>query len=211
MSFFSKLFGGKQDATSVSGVDDFSALIQVYFQATIATTLGINNPRFMPDVVKFKRTFKIATAKNKLGVAERTACKKMMMADYNMPDGFFKEIDQSIKKNCKTQNDIQSYLAMYQNFSNDLMMVTGNIMSWKMRLPSRFKKMMRQLTDQTVHDICTKSVWKDDGVHNMCRQVRHLQDRLKYSEAWMKEYVYHVVILAKKDAANNKNVEDDAK
>ena len=44
------------------------------------------------------------------------------MQDYGLNDNFFKEIDASVKRNCRTQNDIQSYLFMYQGFSNDLMM-----------------------------------------------------------------------------------------
>lgn len=52
----------------------------------------------------------------------------MLMEDYGINESFFKEIDASIKKNCRTQNDIQAYLFMYQGFSNDLMMLMGNLM-----------------------------------------------------------------------------------
>ena len=36
------------------------------------------------------------------------------MQDYGLNESFFKEIDSSVKRNCRTQNDIQSYLFMYQ-------------------------------------------------------------------------------------------------
>lgn len=62
------------------------------------------------------------------------------MEDYGINESFFKEIDASIKKNCRTQNDIQAYLFMYQGFSNDLMMLMGNLMQWKFRMPSIFKR-----------------------------------------------------------------------
>ena len=53
----------------------------------------------------------------------QTASRKMLMQDYGLNESFFKEIDSSVKRNCRTQNDIQSYLFMYQGFSNDLMML----------------------------------------------------------------------------------------
>ena len=38
-----------------------------------------------------------------------------MLSDiYGLNDVFFKEIDNSIKKNCKNANDIKNYLFMFQ-------------------------------------------------------------------------------------------------
>lgn len=209
MSFLTNLLGRKSKDVAVDGVDDFSALLRVYFQASLATILGINNPRFMPDVIQFKRTFKIVTQKNKLGVAERTACRKMLIADYGLSDGFFKEIDQSIKKNCHTQNDINQYLQMYQAFSNEIMMLVGNLMQWKMRIPSMFRKMLYSVTKDTIHDIYTKTVWKDDGVHKTARQVRSLAAKLQFTEQWSTDFVFTLVLLVKRDAKNNKNKIDE--
>ena len=88
-----------------------------------------------------------------------------MLSDiYGLDDIFFKEIDNSIKKNCKNVNDIKNYLFMFQGFSQDLMMVIGNLMQWKFRMPGVFKKMLRSMTEKTIHDILTKTDWKDDGV-----------------------------------------------
>lgn len=204
MSIFSKLFGRNNAKAQVDGVEDFSALIRVYFQATIATTLGINNPRFMPDVINFKRTFKVATEKNKLGVAEGKACKKMLMKDYNLSDNFFKEIRNSVKKNCRTQNDVNSYLFMYQGFSNDLMMLIGKLMQWKMRIPSMFNKVLRGVTESTVHDLCTKDYWKADDTHKTAQAFRNMRARLNFSESWISEYAFNIIVLAKKDAKHNK-------
>lgn len=64
----------------------------------------------------------------------------MLMQDYGISENFFKEIDTSVKKHCRTQNDVQGYLFMYQGFSNDLMMLMGNLMQWKFRMPSIFKE-----------------------------------------------------------------------
>lgn len=204
MSLFSNLFGRKKSEPSVDGVEDFSSLIRVYFQAAIATGLGINNPKFMPDVINFKRTFKVPTQNNKLGIAEKAACRKMLMADYGISENFFKEIDSSIRKNCKTQNDVNSYLFMYQGFSTDLMMLMGNLMQWKMRVPSMFKGLLRSMTEKIVHDVCTKTVWKADDVHKTARSVRGLRERLGFSEQWMTEYVFNILMLAKKESKNSK-------
>lgn len=82
------------------------------------------------------------------------------MQDYGLSENFFKEIDASVKKHCRTQNDVQAYLFMYQGFSQDLMMLMGNLMQWKFRVPSVFKGALRSMTEKTVHDVCTKTVWK---------------------------------------------------
>lgn len=37
---------------------------------------------------------------------------------------------------------------MYQGFSNDLMMLMGNLMQWKFRMPSIFKGALRNMTEK---------------------------------------------------------------
>lgn len=199
MGLFSKIFGKKSEQDSSKNVEDFVSLTRVYFQSVIAAQLGITNIRFVPDVANFKRLFKIPTQGGRLGTAEKAASRKMLMADYGLSDNFFKEIDSSIKKHCRTQQDVQAYLFMYQGFSNDLMMLMGNLMQWKFRLPSFMKGTLRALTEKTIHEVCTKPVWKQDDVHKTAMQVRAYKDRLGYSEQWMSEYVFNVVMLAKKE------------
>ena len=202
MSIFSKLFGKKKEedeGAKVGGVEDFMTLIRVYYQAVMAAQLGISNINALPDMAVFKRTLKIPTQNNKLGVAERSRCKKMLMEIYGINDFFFKEIDASIKKHCKNVNSIQNYLFMFQGFSQDLMMVVGNLMQWKFRMPRIFNKALRSMTEKTVHDILTKTTWKDDSVRKTCANIRQYQHSLGYSESWMAEYVYNIVILAKKE------------
>ena len=41
--------------------------------------------------------------------------------------------------------------------------------------------------------------WKDDSVHKTCIAIRKYQHALGYSENWMTEYVYNIVLLAKKE------------
>ena len=201
MSIFANLFKKQADADAkvVGNVEDFVSLTRVYFQSVIAVNLGITNIRFLPDVANFKRLFKVATQGGKLGLAEKSASRKMLMQDYGISESFFKEIDTSIKKNCRTQNDVQAYLFMYQGFSSDLMMLMGNLMQWKFRMPALFKKALRSMTDKTVHDECSKRVWKADDVHKTAAAVRQYKERLGFSEQWMSEYVYNIVLLAKKE------------
>lgn len=201
MSIFANLFKKQADADAkvVGNVEDFVSLTRVYFQSVIAVNLGITNIRFLPDVANFKRLFKVATQGGKLGLAEKSASRKMLMQDYGISESFFKEIDTSIKKNCRTQNDVQAYLFMYQGFSSDLMMLMGNLMQWKFRMPGVFKKMLRGMTEKAIHDIMTKTDWKDDGVRKTCHNIRIYQHTLGYSESWMTEYVYNIVLLAKKE------------
>ena len=203
MSIFSKLFGKKQtegeESVRVGGMEDFMTLIRVYYQAVMASNIGITNINFLPDMAVFKRSLKIATQNNKLGVAEKSRCKKMLTEIYGLPDSFFKEVDNSIKKNVKNVNDVKTYLFMFQGFSQDLMMLIGNLMQWKFRMPGVFKKLLRSMTEKTVHDIVTKTDWKDDSVHKTCLTIRKYKQALGYSEEWMNEYVYNIVLLAKKE------------
>ena len=210
MSIFANLFKKQADADAkvVGNVEDFVSLTRVYFQSVIAVNLGITNIRFLPDVANFKRLFKVATQGGKLGLAEKSASRKMLMQDYGISESFFKEIDTSIKKNCRTQNDVQAYLFMYQGFSSDLMMLMGNLMQWKFRIPAIFKKALRSMTEKTVHDVCTKTVWKADDVHKTAAAVRQYKERLGFSEQWMSEYVYNIVLLAKKEP---KHKDEEAK
>ena len=210
MSIFANLFKKQADADAkvVGNVEDFVSLARVYFQSVIAVNLGITNIRFLPDVANFKRLFKVATQGGKLGLAEKSASRKMLMQDYGISESFFKEIDTSIKKNCRTQNDVQAYLFMYQGFSSDLMMLMGNLMQWKFRMPAIFKKALRSMTEKTVHDVCTKTVWKADDVHKTAAAVRQYKERLGFSEQWMSEYVYNIVLLAKKEP---KHKDEEAK
>ena len=210
MSIFANLFKRQADADAkvVGNVEDFVSLTRVYFQSVIAVNLGITNIRFLPDVANFKRLFKVATQGGKLGLAEKSASRKMLMQDYGISESFFKEIDTSIKKNCRTQNDVQAYLFMYQGFLSDLMMLMGNLMQWKFRMPAIFKKALRSMTEKTVHDVCTKTVWKADDVHKTAAAVRQYKERLGFSEQWMSEYVYNIVLLAKKEP---KHKDEEAK
>ena len=193
------LFKKKSDETKVGNVEDFISLTRVYFQSVIATNLGITNIRFLPDVANFKRLFKVPTQNGKLGLGEKSASRKMLMQDYGLNENFFKEIDASVKRNCRTQNDIQSYLFMYQGFSNDLMMLMGNLMQWKFRFSMLVKKLLYNMTTKTVHDILTKSEWKDISVQKAAWSVRKYAEKLGYSEQWITDFVYNVVLLAKED------------
>ena len=189
----------KKKKENVGGMEDFMTLIRVYFQSVLAANLGISNLSALPDLLTFKRTLHVATINNKLGLGEKKACAKMLQDLYGISDGFFKEIDQIIKKGCRTQNDIGRYLYMFQGFTQDTMMLVGNILKWKFRIPGFMKKMVKKLTDSTVHDILTKDTWDDDGVRKSVFSVRRYQQMLGFSEAWIQEYVYNLITLAKKE------------
>lgn len=190
---------GKKEASKSGGMEDYMTLVRVYFQASLATNLGINNLAMLPDLRMFKSTLHVPTVNNKLGVGEKSQCKKMLKELYQTDDGFFKEIDASIRKNCRRLQDVQPYLIQFQGFTQDTMMLMGNLMKWKFRLPGFFKNALRQLTAKQVQEILTRDNWKDEGVRKACIAVRHYQQQLGYSADWMTTYVYNVVILAKKE------------
>ena len=204
MSIFSKLFGRKSDSdTRIGGMEDFMLLIRVYYQSVIAAQLGINNLASLPDLRVFKQTYHVQTVNNKLGIGEKKQCRKLMQDIYHISDGFFAEVEGSVKKRCKKMQDVQGYLITFQGFSQDLMMLMGNLMQWKFRLPGFFKNALRQMVEKQIHEIMTKSNWKDEGVRRTCVSVRKYQSALGYSESWMSEYVYTLVMLAKKEPKKN--------
>ncbi len=197
-------FKKKKDSDQrIGGMEDFMTLIRVYYQSVLAANLGITNIGMLPDLATFKRTLKVATQNNKLGVAEKSRCKKMLEQIYGLNDNFFKEIDLSIKKNCKRINDVQPYLFTFQGFNNDLMMLVGNLMQWKFRIPSIFHKLLKGMTEKIVNDILTKNSWKDEATFQTVYAVRQYKEKLGYSEEWISNYVYKIITLAKKEPRPN--------
>lgn len=198
MGFWNKLFGNK-DEQKVGGMEDFMTLIRVYFQAAMAADLGITNLAALPDLRVFKTTLKIATVNNKLGVGERSRCKNMLKNMYGMEDDFFKEIDSSLRKRCKKIQDAQTYLLQFQGFTQDIMMLTGNLMKFKLRLPGFMKKALYTMTEKNVNDIFNKNDFTDPAVLKSVVAVREYNRRLGFSQKWVTDFVYKVVMLAKKE------------
>lgn len=202
MNIISKLFKKKNteaETTTKGSVEEFVSLIRVYYQAVMAVNLGVTNMNMLADMALFKRMLKIPTQNNKLGVAEKSRARKVLMQDYGLSEAFFKEIDASIKKNCKTQNDIKTYFFIFQGFCNDLFSLLGNLMQWKFRLSMLFKKLLYKMTAKTVHEILTKSEWKEVSVQKAAWSIRKYSTTLGYSEQWITDFVYNVVQMAKED------------
>ncbi len=207
MGIIGKIFGRKtaDNNVKIGGMEDFMMLIRVYFQAEIAQLLHISNLSALPDLRTFKLTLKVPTQQGRLGVGEKARCRKMLKEMYDMDDQFFKEIDQSIGRRCKKLQDVQTYLLQFQNFVQDLMMLTSNLLKFKLRMPSFFKKALYAMTQKTVHDIFTKNDYKDAGVIKTVLNVREYNKRLGFSEKWCTDFVHRVVMLAKKEPRNKDN------
>ena len=201
MGLFSKIFNRKPREEKAGGMQDYMTLVRVYFQASLAAQLGITNLAMLPDLRVFKSTLHVPTQNNKLGVGERSHCRKMMHEIYGTEDSFFKEIDQSIRRNCRKLQDVQVYLIQFQSFSQELMMLTGNLMKFKLRVPSFFKKTIYAMTEKTVNDIFTKNSYTDASVIKAVMAVRKFNQRLNFSQKWVTDFVYQVVMLAKKEPA----------
>lgn len=200
MSIFGKLFGHKDnEEQKIGGMEDYMTLIRVYFQAAIAERVGITNLNALPDLRQFKTSLHIPTVNNKLGIGEKSHCKKMLRDIYGTEDYFFKEIDQSIRKGCSKMQDVQVYLLQFQNFTQNLMMLTGNLMKFKLRLPSIFKKALYSMTEKTISDIFNKNNYTDQSVLKAVVEVRQYDKRLGFSQKWTTDFVYQVVMLAKKE------------
>lgn len=205
MSILSKLFGKKDEESKVGGMQDYMTMIRVYFQASIAAQVGITNISMLPDLRIFKTTFKVPTEHNKLGVGEKSRCRKMMKELYGHDDDFFKEIDKSVAKNCRKLQDVQPYLLQFQGFTQDLMMLMGNLMKFKLRIPAFFKKLIKTATEKTVNDVFNSNNFSDAGVLKTVVSVRKYNQRLGFSQNWTTNFIYQVVILAKKEKPAEEN------
>ena len=199
MGIFSNLFGKKEEADKVGGMQDYMTLIRVYFQAAIAAQVGITNIGMLPDLRIFKTTFKVPTEHGKLGVGEKARCRKMLKEMYGHDDAFFKEIDKSVSKNCHKLQDVQTYLIQFQSFTQDLMMLMGNLMKFKLRIPSVFKSIIRTATEKTVDSVLSKNDFSDAGVLKTVVSVRKYNQRLGFTKDWIVNFVFQVVMLAKKE------------
>ena len=201
MSILSKILGRKDDEQQqkTGGMEDFMTLIRVYFQAAMAADLGITNLAALPDLRVFKTTLHVPTVNNRLGIGERTRCKKMLKDMYDIDDFFFKEIDSSLRKRCRRLQDVQTYMIQFQNFTQDLMMLLSNLMKFKLRLPSFMKKTLRSLINKTVDDIFNKNDYTDAAVLKTAVGVRQYAAKLGFSQQWTALFAEKVVMLAKKE------------
>ena len=199
MGFLTKIFSNKNENSRVGGMEDYMTLVRVYFQASMAANLGITNLVMLPDLRTFKATLHVPTVNNKLGLGEKAHCRKMMKQLYGTDDIFFKEIDQSLRKNCHKMQDVQTYMIQFQGFTQDLMMLMGNLMKFKLRLPSIFRKALYAMTEKTVNEIFNKNDYKDVAVMKAVVAIRQYNKRLGFSQQWVTQFVYQVVMLAKKE------------
>lgn len=199
MGFLSRLFGKKDEDNKAGGMEDYMQLVRVYFQASIAANVGVTNLAMLPDLRVFKSTLHVQTVNNKLGLGEKNACRKMLKDIYGTDDNFFKEVDQSIRKNCRKMQDVQTYLVQFQGFTQDLMMLMGNLMKFKLRLPSMFKSALYKMTEKTIGEIFSKNDYTDPAVLKAVVAIRQYNHRLGFSQKWISDFVYQVVMLAKKE------------
>ena len=177
MGLFNKLKkrGEEKQELVQARVEEYMSLIRVYYQAVMVVNLGITNTYPAPDLATFKRLLKIQTERGILGIAEKARAKKMQMEEYGLTSNFFTEIESSIKRNCKRQQDVQAYLYSFQGFANDLITAIGSLMQFKIRIPLLFKKTLYKLIEQTMLDITNHDKdWKKDDVRALVFEIRKL-------------------------------------
>lgn len=199
MGILSKLMNRKEQMEEKvrEKEEEYISLIRVYFQSVMAANLGITNIRMLPDLAMFKRMLKIPTQNGRLGLAEKTASRKFLMQEYGLSEQFFNEIDTTVKRLCKRQNDIQNFFFLFQGFSNDLLMAIGSDMQWKLRMPGIFKKVIRSLIEKSVNDVFTKNSWKAADVRQAAFNVRGYNEKLGFSQKWIVEFLYPILMIAK--------------
>ena len=99
-------------------------------------------------------------------------------------------------------------MLQFQAFTQDLMMLVGNLMKFKLRLPSFMSKALYTMTEKTINEIFNKNDYTDPGVLKTVVSVRQYAAKLGFSEQWTTSFVYKIVMLAKKEP---KPKDDDRK
>jgi hypothetical protein len=87
----------------------------------------------------------------------------------------------------------------FQGFTQELMMLTSNLMKFKLRVPSIFKNAIYTMTEKTVSDIFNKNDFNDASVMKAVVDVRKYNQKLGFSQKWVTDFVFRVVMLAKKE------------
>jgi hypothetical protein len=90
---------------------------------------------------------------------------------------------------------------MYQfsGFTQDRMMLTGNLRKFKLLVPSIFKSATRTTTEKTLNHIFSNNDFTDAGVMKTVVAIRQYAQKLGFSQQWTTNFVYKVVMLAKKE------------
>ena len=79
------------------------------------------------------------------------------------------------------------------------MMLIGNLMKFKLRLPSFMKNTLYKMTAQTVDDIFNKNDFSDASALKTVVTLRQLNSHLKFSQQWVTDFAFQVMMLAKKE------------
>lgn len=198
MNIFKLFSKKKKEEKSTEEIENLMLLLRVYFQATIAAQTGFNNIKVLNDLRFFKQTYHIATLNNKIGLSEKKQCQKMLQSIYGFSDRFFSEIDSSMKKSCRTIQDFQPYMLKYQDFTQNILMLIPNLVGRKLAVLRFFPKLMKESINKSIHKMLTQTDWKDPSTRIAAIAVRKEQTSLRYSEAWICEFVNTIIPLGLK-------------
>lgn len=198
MNIFKLFSKKKKEEKSTEEFENLMLLLRVYYQATIAAQTGFNNIKVLNDLRFFKQTYHIATLNNKIGLSEKKQCQKMLQSIYGFSDRFFSEIDSSMKKSCRTIQDFQPYMLKYQDFTQNILMLIPNLVGRKLAVLRFFPKLMKESINKSIHKILTQTDWKDPSTRIAAIAVRKEQTSLRYSEAWICEFVNTIIPLGLK-------------
>ena len=198
MNIFKLFSKKKKEEKSTEEIENLMLLLRVYYQATIAAQTGFNNIKVLNDLRFFKQTYHIATLNNKIGLSEKKQCQKMLQSIYGFSDRFFSEIDSSMKKSCRIIQDFQPYMLKYQDFTQNILMLIPNLVGRKLAVLRFFPKLMKESINKSIHKILTQTEWKDPSTRIAAIAVRKEQTSLRYSEAWICEFVNTIIPLGLK-------------
>lgn len=203
MGILSNLFGWgskkkeSQEETH-SEVEEFISLIGIYNQAYIISQVGITDIKKFPEFAMYKRLMRIPTVGGKVGIAEKAHIRKMMITQYGMNESFFKEMDYSIRKNCKNIRNVQSYLLQFSNFTNDLLTHLYTEHQWKIQGSILINKLLHSTITSLVDKLMTKNNWKGFETNQTVARIRTTAATLGFSKEWMVEFTYQILRQSKK-------------
>lgn len=178
-------------------MEEYSSLIRVYMQAVFAAHLGITNLAMLPELRDFKGKLKIPT-QVKLGLSEKKYIKNYMIEKYEMKDFFFDNLDSCIKRSCKKLNDVQPFSYSFQAMSQNLFLAVTKKLGYKLQFtPTFLKNRLKSMTKKAIDDIFNKTNWSSAEERAACENLLINKEKLRLNEAWMFEYVFPIIMIAK--------------
>ncbi len=201
MGFLSRIFGGNKESrqeAAQNAIEEFITILSVYNQAAVVCHLKINDVRVFPEFASYKRVMKVAPIAGKPGFAERSQMRKVITSNYELDEQFLKDIDTSVKRNCKSVRDVQGYFMSYATFTQTLIQHIYTKAQYKIMGSMFSKKLLRKTVTSVVEKMMVSEDFSSTSEAIAVRGLRKEAATLGFDTKWMIDLITQSLILSRK-------------